>query len=116
MPVVYSEELDDACMPTPLGLLVAAQEKVEEKVKEVAELKARVAMLEQGDLASQLVAVERDRDGVRNRAADYFEKLAAANNKVIDYKKRLDRLRKLAGVATDGDLVEWVKSAARSTA
>lgn len=115
-PLEYSEESDDARMPTPLELLVVAQKKIEERDQEISALRARIELLEQGDLAAQIVALELDRDGIRNRAADYFEKLATANNKVIDYKKLIDRLRKLSGLPNDGDLVEWIKSAARSAA
>lgn len=61
-------------------------------------------LLAAGDLAAQLLAVELDRDGIRNRAAMHYAEFTKANNKVIEYKKLLDKLCKIAGVTKYGDL------------
>lgn len=97
------EDPDDNA-PDPFELLREEQAKVEVLHDQVDTLTARVKMLSQGDLAAQIIAIEQDRDGIRNRAAMHYEDFTKANNKVIQYKKILDKLCKLAGVTKYTDL------------
>lgn len=95
-------------------LLAVEQAEVARLSDEVGQLRARIAVLEQGSDAVQLLALERDRDGYRNTSTDHFNKWAAANKKAIDYKALLDRLCKIAGVSKYSELAARVTPAARS--
>ena len=95
-------------------LLAVEQAEVARLSDEVTQLRARIALLEQGSDAAQLLALERDRDGYRNTSTDHFNKWAAANKKAIDYKALLDRLCKIAGVSKYSELAARITPAARS--
>jgi hypothetical protein len=110
-PVASDDPDDDA--PDPFELLREEQARAEQLQDQVDTLAARVKLLSQGDLAAQLIAVEQDRDGVRNRAAMHYEEFTKANNKVIELKKLLDKLCKIAGVSKYGDLAGRINRVAK---
>jgi cell division protein FtsB len=110
-PVAADDSDDDA--PDPFELLREEQARAEQLQDQVDTLAARVKLLSQGDLAAQLIALELDRDGIRNRAAMHYEEFSKANNKVIELKKLLDKLRKIAGVTKYTDLASRISPVAK---
>lgn len=99
--------------PDPFELLREEQARAEQLQDQVDTLAARVKLLSQGDLAAQMIALEQDRDGIRNRAAMHYEDFSKANNKVIELKKLLDKLCKIAGVTKYGDLAGRINPVAK---
>lgn len=106
-PVVVNESEGQA--PDPFELLREEIAKTEQLQEQVDTLAARVKLLSQSDLAAQIMALEQDRDGIRNRAAMHYDEFSKANNKVIELKKLLDKLCKIAGVTKYGDLAGCIK-------
>jgi len=110
------DEHDDGVMFDAMELLIAEQEKVAQLEQDRNALKARVAQLEKGDLAAQIVKLEQDLHTVTGRADRYYDDFTKANNTAIRRKTRLDQIRQAAGLAPDADLVAWARQAARRAA
>jgi hypothetical protein len=109
-------EPHDADTVDTVELLIAEEEKVKRLEAEVAELRARVDLLEKGDLAKQIVKLEADVRVAADRADRHYTSFTEANNTAMRRKKRLDDIRRAAGLAKDADLVEWARQAARRAA
>ncbi len=108
-----SDDDADGDTPDPFELLREEQARAEQLQDQVDTLAARVNLLSQGDLAAQMIALEQDRDGIRNRAAMHYEEFSKANNKVIELKKLLDKLCKIAGVTKYSDLAGRINPVAK---
>lgn len=115
-PAATLDDLDEADGDDtidPIEQLRTEHAKVERLENEVAALTARVTLLSEGDLAAQVVALETDLAAARNLSALHHQNWAEANNKVINYKKQLDRLKKIAGVDSYADIAGRITPAPR---